>query len=98
VATVPGRGPIAAAVIDVVLEGAFGGEPDGAVAWRLVQKQVLVELVQTAFRKLQQTKLDASKIVILHAVFGDTVSRIRHGEGWTVEQFGDALSNALEVV
>jgi hypothetical protein len=98
VATVPGRGPIAAAVIDVVLEGAFGGEPDGAVAWRLVQKQVLVELVQTAFRKLQQTKLDASKIVILHAVFGDTVSRIRTGEGWTVEQFGDALSNALEVV
>jgi hypothetical protein len=92
---VPGRGPLAAAVIDVVLEGAFGGDADGAVAWRLVQQQVLVEVVQTAFRELEQAKLDNRKIAVLEAVFRDTVTRIKSGEGWSVAHFGDALSAAL---
>jgi hypothetical protein len=97
-APVPGRGPVVAVVLDVVLAATLGPTVEPHVAWCTVRDEVLAGLVDAAYAKLGQSRLAPSMMAVLEATMASQFATIGAGEAWCVLDFAGDLETRLKTV
>lgn len=92
---IPNRGPLIGALLDALLAEIFSID-DPTLAWRLVKHEVLEGMLVVIVEVLNDTKLDARVLEPVTAVIRQQVEIVQSGEGWSIDDFGQALIDELQ--
>ena len=68
---------------------------DPTLAWRMVKHEVLDGMLTVIVEVLNDTKLDARVLAPVTAVIRQQVEIVQSGEGWSIDDFGQALIDEL---
>lgn len=92
-AALPNGKPFVAAVVDALLDTAFGGTPE--IAWRLARNEFLVGALEEIVDLLDASHVDEAAIQIVRAELGNYAQRIQNGQDASLETLLTAIENEL---